>query len=125
MGSEEKCTPGCTPTRVNLHRCVSVLPNDYSRLENIPTINGVSLIGDLKAVDLGLLSLEPENYETVSVLDKKDGYLVLLGDAKPEKVSLKEILEQAGGKISGYGFVTVGELNTELPIGSYQFVKKN
>ena len=123
MGLEKNNAPSCTPTRVNLHRCVSVLPNDYSQLENVPKINGVSLMGDLKAGDLGLLSSNPENYETVSVLDKKDGYIVLLGGAKPEKIALDELLEQAGGKVSGEGFVTVNELDTALPIGSYQFVK--
>ena len=59
----------CSPVSVKVKRCVSVLPNDYSQLENMPTINGVTLIGDLKANELGVLSSNKNDYETLSVLN--------------------------------------------------------
>jgi len=33
---------------------------DYDELENKPTINGVTLEGDMEVVDIGLLEMTPE-----------------------------------------------------------------
>lgn len=118
----------CSPVSVKVKRCVSVLPNDYSQLENMPTINGVTLIDDLKANELGVLSSNKNDYETLSVLDQdiKDNFVVVLGDGKVSKVSLDEFLEQAGsgGTSRGNGFKTVDVIDIDIPVGAYQFVEK-
>lgn len=111
----------CSPTHVEIHRCVSVLPNDYTILENLPSINGVTLKGDQKAQDLSLLSLNRDDYETISLLDKEDdeeSYLIVLGVEKATKVSLSDFLAQASG------FKTVDTCDENVPIGMYLFVEK-
>lgn len=116
----------CSPLSVKVKRCVSVLPNDYTVLENLPAINGVTLIGNIKAKDVELLSSRGDDYETVSLLDNKEseGYLIVLGAEKVTKVKLSDVLSQAGGLSHGEGFKTVDVFNPDAPIGTYQFVEK-
>ena len=44
----------CAPTTPHLARCVFILPNDYSQMENLPKINGVTLTGDVSSANLGI-----------------------------------------------------------------------
>ncbi len=111
----------CSPAHVEIHRCVSVLPNDYTILENLPSINGVTLKGDQKAQDLNLLSINRDDYETVSLLDKevdKESYLIVLGVEKATKVSLSDFIAQSSG------FKTVDSCDEDVPVGTYLFVQK-
>lgn len=127
MSENTKTSGQCTPVSVKVKRCVSVLPNDYTVLENLPTINGVSLIGNTTAQDLELLSSKGEDYETVSLLKKQEveGYLVIIGGERPTKIALNKFLEEAGKLSYGEGFETVDVINPDAPIGTYQFVEKN
>lgn len=85
--SKKKCN---TPTpHVDLHRCVSVLPNDYGILDNKPTINGKELEGDLKPADIGVLSANANDYEDVPSANP-DGHLLVLVDGTVKKISIKD-----------------------------------
>lgn len=110
----------CAPVSVKVHPCVSLLPNDYNALENLPKINGVVLSGDLSASDLSLLSSKSEDYGDISVLEngQDNGYVIVLGEEKPSKVSVKELITH------GEGFITVDTVNPDIAIGAYQFVEK-
>lgn len=125
MGTKNDATETtCTQPSVKIHRCVSVLPNDYSILENLPKINGVTLLGDLTTEGLNLLSSETDSYESVSLEQAKeeDAYLLVIqADGKPKRVSLSYL--KTGTEVEG-GFQTVDEVNGKAAIGSYQFVEK-
>lgn len=107
----------CTK-KVEVKRCVSVMPNDYNELENIPKINGVDLKGDMTSHSLSLLSSKQDDYETVSLLDagKENRYVVVIGDGDPKKIPMLDFTAQIAG------FTTVDELNPDVAIGAYQFV---
>ena len=111
----KSCVPG-----VEIKRIVSVLASDYSGLENLPEINGVSLVGNKGAKELSLLSSKTEDYQTVSLVEagKSNGYVVVLGDSgETSKVSLMDFTSQVTG------FTTNDEINKDVAIGAYQFVK--
>ena len=107
----------CTK-KVEVKRCVSVMPNDYNELKNIPKINGVDLKGDMTSHSLSLLSSKQDDYETVSLLDagKENRYVVVIGDGDPKKIAMLDFTAQIAG------FTTVDELNPDVAIGAYQFV---
>lgn len=125
MGTENKeQEKTCTQPSVQIHRCVSVLPNDYSILENLPVINGVVIKGNLTSEILSLLSAKSEDFVDATLDEAKedDGYMiVVLPGNKPKKVSLSYL--RSGTEIEG-GFQTVDEVNTKAAVGSYQFVEK-
>lgn len=80
----------CNPAQIKVHRCVSVLPNDYSQLENLPTINGKKIIGELDLTDIGVLSSSLDQYESGSV--SGDGkFLLVLDEDGVKKVSADEV----------------------------------
>lgn len=113
--SASSCIPG-----VEVKRVISVLASDYTGLDNLPMINGVSLIGDKTANELSLLSTKAEDYQTVSLVDagKSKGYVVVLGEnSTPKKVSIMDFTSQVTG------FTTNDEINPDVAIGAYQFVK--
>ena len=85
----------CAPMQVKVHRCVSVLPNDYSLLVNLPTINGKTIIGELNLEDIGGLSAAVENYETGSAVGSGK-YLLVLDDSGAKKVDINEIKSSGG-----------------------------
>lgn len=126
MGATKNTTENetCAQPSVKLHRHISILPNDYANLVNLPTLNGVTLLGDLKSTELNLLSSAKEDYEDTSLEDAQaqDGYLVvLLPNSTPKCVSLSYI--RSALDVEG-GFLTVDEFNPDAPVGSYQFVVK-
>lgn len=102
---------------VKIKKVVSVLPNDYGQLENIPTLNGVSLLGNLSGKDLNLLPTQKDEYETTTVESAaKGGYVVCLGASEPQKVPISEFLEQSKN------VMTTDELKTDVRIGTIQLV---
>lgn len=104
--------------KIAVKRCVSVMPNDYNELDNLPKINGVELKGEMTSHSLSLLSSKPEIYETVSLLDagKESRFVVVVGDGEPKKIPMIDFTAQITG------FTTVDELNPDVAIGAYQFV---
>lgn len=117
----------CTPTTVKVHRHISVLPNDYSELENIPSINGIRLIGEQTAKQLNLLSAKVEDYETVSVESAQDKYVLIIGKSgEQQKISLLDLTANSGTGVieGGSGFTTSDTVDDEMAIGTYQFVLK-
>lgn len=80
----------CTPVNANLHRCVSVLPNDYNILENKPKLNGQTLEGDLTVADLGGLSSNIDDYSAGDI-GETDGYIIVLDGGSAKKIPASDI----------------------------------
>lgn len=82
-----------TPTaKVSVAQKHTVIPNDYTNLKNLPTINGVEIIGNLTSDDIKVLSGLAENYN-VNALQTADGKIVIfLGDGTPAAISVEELL---------------------------------
>lgn len=125
METEPNTIKCYSPKRsVEIHKCVSILPNDYSTLENLPTINGVVVNGQLTSEKLSLLSAKSDDFVSSTLDEAKEngGYLIVISpDNKPKKVSLNYL--HSGTELEG-GFQTVEEINIKATIGSYQFVEK-
>lgn len=100
----------CTPLGVKLHRCVSVLPNDYAILENKPKIGGKTLEGEMSLLDLGALSSRLDDY---AIVEDENGeqygekYIIILDGASVRKMALSSV------KTNGDALGDIGELNTE------------
>lgn len=112
----------CAQPSVRLHRCISILPNDYNVMENIPKINGVDLKGEMKSEQLSLLSSKPDDYTDIALNEakKENGYMVVLmpGENKPKRVSLTYLCPE-----TERGFQTVEDVDMSA-VGSYQFLEK-
>lgn len=112
---------GPCPHKVTVEREVSILPTDYPGLNNLPSINGVTLIGDKAGSNLSLLSNVPSDYDTVSLLDagKKETFVVVLGvdGEKAKKVPILDFTQSISG------FTTNEEINPNVAVGAYQFVE--
>lgn len=111
----------CNIPRVSAQPRVSVLPNDYTILQNLPTINGVTLKGDLTPDDVNLLSGSAKDYDTLSVLkevDDKPSYLIVLGEDNASKISLSDFISQSAV------IKTADSCDNDAPIGTYLFVNK-
>lgn len=108
---------------IQIRKVVSVLPNDYGQLTNLPTVNGVSLIGEQTAKSLNLLSANDEEYVPVKLNDVagKDMYLIAVGKDGPQKVPVDDFIEEKKGN----GVLVTDKLDTEAAIGTIQFVIKN
>lgn len=128
MAAPNNAADSCDKTAVNIHRCISILPNDYANLENIPSIGGVTLLGKMKASDLNLLSSVKQDYEPMTLEDIQagEGYLVvIMPDSPPKTISINDLRAEAGGGGGeNGGFQTVDEIAPDIPIGSYLFVEK-
>lgn len=90
--------------------------NNYLRLNNKPSINGVELSGNKTAEDLNLLSNEPQQYAQITLesADKADFLLVLGSDNQPKKMKI--------GELSSRTMQTVDSIPGNLEIGSYVFL---
>ena len=90
--------------------------NNYLRLNNKPSINGVQLNGNKNADELNLLSKIPEQYTQISLesADKADFLLVLGKDNQPKKMKI--------GDISSRTLQTVKVVPSDFEIGSYIFL---
>lgn len=126
MGATKSTTDEtCAQPSIKVHHCVSILPNDYAQLVNLPTINSITLSGNLSSSELNLLSSAKDDYEdtTLESAQSENGYIVvLLPDSQPKCLSLSYIYNQSGLEIEG-GFVTVDGIDTDTPVGTYQFVE--
>lgn len=108
---------------VKLKPVISVLPNDYSSLQNKPSIDGIVLNGEVSSQSLNLLSSNKETYETIDIStikveERQNFEVVVLGADKPMKLGIDKLLK---GKEN---FTTVTEIDKDRAIGSYQFVEK-
>lgn len=98
------------------------LNTDYEQLQNLPKINGVTLLGDLSSGELSLLSAKSSDYLEISEQQVQDKFILVLGDNQnaPTKLSIAKIPSALGlSKVE-----TVEQLNPNVENGTYQFVKK-
>lgn len=103
---------------IGLKRIISVLPNDYLQLENIPKINGVTLSGDISATDLNLLSSNSADYETMRLSDLagKGMYIPTIGENEESvKVPVDDLIEEKQVKVTE-------TLDEGVSIGTIQLV---
>lgn len=92
------------------------LTANYPDLQNLPQINGVTLVGDKSAAALSLLSSKASDYPTMRREAAKDThYVPILGEVNG-KIRLSDI---AGPKLS-----TVSEIPADMAIGDYIFLEK-
>ena len=92
------------------------LTQNYPDLQNLPQINGVTLIGDRSAAELSLLSSKASDYPTMRREAAKDThYVPILGEVNG-KIRLSDI---AGPKLS-----TVSEIPLDMAVGDYIFLEK-
>lgn len=113
------CDCATNGNTVRIFPKVSVLPTDYTILDNLPKINGVTLLGEITTQQLNLLSSDIEKYETISLADCKDKYVVVLGGEEPKKMLISNL--SLSGNNSG--FETSDLLNLDVAVGVYQFVE--
>ena len=92
------------------------LTRNYPDLQNLPQINGVTLVGDKSAAALSLLSSKASDYPTMRREAAKDThYVPILGEVNG-KIRLSDI---AGPKLS-----TVSEIPADMAVGDYIFLEK-
>lgn len=104
---------------IKLKKVVSVLPNDYSQLENLPRINGVTLSGDISSKELNLLSSSDAEYETIKLsnLTGKGMYVPVIGDDETScKVPVDDFWEESKVKVTD-------TLDEDVSVGTIQLVK--
>ena len=93
-----------------------ILMGNYPDLQNLPQINGVTLVGDKSAAELSLLSSKASDYPTMRREAAKDThYVPILGETNG-KIRLSDI---AGPKLS-----TVSEIPADMAVGDYIFLEK-
>lgn len=104
---------------IEIRQVVSVLPNDFEQLENIPKINGVRLSGDMSAEALNLLSSRGEDYQPLVVGEvTEETFFIALDKGKAKKMSVAKMLEESKN-------VRVTDaLDTDCAVGTIQFVKQ-
>lgn len=104
---------------IQIRKFVSVLPNDYSQLTNIPTVNGVSLTGNLTAKSLNLLSSDANEYTQITLTDasqKAMSILAVSGNGETAKIAVDDFI----GAVQQ--MKTVDELDESAKVGTYQKV---
>ena len=93
-----------------------ILMGNYPDLQNLPKINGVTLVGDKSAAELSLLSSKAADYPTMRLGAVRDThYVPILGETNG-KIRLSDI---AGTKLS-----TVSEIPEDMAVGDYIFLEK-
>ena len=112
------CRDPSTP--IEIKKVVSVLPDDYSQLKNLPSINGIELSGNMSAESLNLLSSNPEDYEPITLSEASDdASVIVIDNGEMHRLSVKGLMEDSKN-------VKVSEtLDPKCPIGTIQFVKRN
>ena len=92
--------------------------NNYLRLSNKPSINGVELTGDKTAEELNLLTSNQTEYEQIHLgsAESADFLLALGQDGQPKKLQL--------GELTSRTMQTLDEIPEDLEIGSYVFLLK-
>lgn len=115
MSESSKVTLYQNKIKAKLSSSISITQN-YPDLQNLPQINGVTLVGNKNYNDLSLLSSKESEYPTMNIGDVRDThYLPVLGETNG-KVKLSDI---GGTKLS-----TVSEIPADMAIGDYIFLEK-
>jgi len=97
--------------------CPSVTVSDnYNRLSNKPSINGVTLEGQLSAGDLNLLTNDTSGYDevTLGTAEKGSSLLVISPKGETGKITLEEVTK---GR-----FETTNDTE-DVGVGNYVFYK--
>ena len=104
----------CAGDEIRIEEVISILPNDYSAMENKPTVNGIVLSGEQTGKDLKLLSILEEDYDDSSLdeVQADEGYFVAIGKGKQHKVPASDIKNIKVNE----------ELETKVPNGTIQYV---
>lgn len=105
----------CQKIRVGVNQSVT-LSDNYNRLGNKPSINGIELLGDSSSAELNLLSRCSEDYSKLQLETANGSFLLALTADGPRKVSLEEVTKP---KIK-----TVTKLPSDWEVGSYLFLLK-
>lgn len=103
-----------------VNKVLSLLPSDYRKLINLPTLNGIEISGDLTSKDLSILPSAPNEYEDHNLGGEGDEgkYFVLVGDDETVgKVPAKTIARTLSL------IKTTEEIDADMDIGSYRFVE--
>lgn len=109
----------CRDEPVKIKKVVSVLPNDYSQMENKPAINGVELTKDTTLEQLNILSAQATAYEPItltSAAQKSMSILAVSESGETAKIAVEDFLE------SSRTIKTVDELDENAEVGTYQKV---
>lgn len=102
--------------KVQLGQSVSV-SDDYLRLSNKPSINGVALTGNKTYKDLNILSSKPSEYQDINLGAADTGsFLIILSEANHKKVKLCEMTE---GRLK-----TADAMPDDTQVGNYVFLLK-
>jgi len=102
--------------KVQLGQSVSV-SDDYLRLSNKPSINGVALTGDKTYKDLNILSSKPSEYQDLNLGAADAGsFLIILSDTDNKKLKLCELTE---GRLK-----TAEAMPDDTQVGNYVFLLK-
>jgi hypothetical protein len=102
--------------KVQLGQSVSV-SDDYLRLSNKPSINGVALTGDKTYKDLNILSSKPSEYQDINLGAADAGsFLIILSETDNKKVKLCELTE---GRLK-----TADAMPDDTQVGNYVFLLK-
>lgn len=89
---------------IEIKNVVSVLPNDYSQLENLPSIDGITILGDISSKQLNLLSSDCNQYETLKLsnITGTERYVPVIAEdsAMNGKVPIDDFVEEGKIKIT-------------------------
>lgn len=92
--------------------------DDYERLLNKPSINGIELVGNKSAKELSLLTNNLDTYKEVKLGTTERGSFLLLTNNEGEVTKLK-LNELSVGR-----FTTTDKIANDMEIGSYVFLLK-
>lgn len=104
---------------IEINKVVSVLPNDYSILENKPRIDGIELTKDTTLKELNVLPSDASEYKSISFIEaskKEMSVLTVSEDGSYAKIAVSDI------KHATEIIKTVDTLDKTAEIGNYQFV---
>lgn len=106
----------CQKIQVGVRPSVT-LSDNYNRLQNKPSINGVELSGAKTAAELNLLTRCAEDYRKLC-LGATDGgsFLLALTAGEPRRVSLAEVIKPK--------LITVKQPPSDWEVGTYIFLLK-
>lgn len=104
--------------RVKVKKIVSIRPDDYEKLKNLPSINGLELVGSLTSDELKLLSAVLANYKEKSLpeLPQESNYLLVMGESKKYRVSLKDLYAAISAVDTGSKIILDGEGDLEIAL---------
>lgn len=92
------------------------LSDNYNRLTNKPTINGVTLQGNMTPAQLNLLDSRLSGYKEITLgADTRDSFLLALDQEEPAKIKIGELTKGT--------FSTVNDVTEDMQIGTYAFKK--